>query len=153
MARHRRFHLMGNILHFHVFSSEVDGKYCLVESRVAPGAGAPPNRHRDEEEVFTVLEGSFDFFLDGVRQAAGPGDVVRVPNGALHHFRNSGTTPGRLMIVNAPGAIHDAFFTEMGTPVPEDDWNFPPPGPRPDLAAMISQAAALGVTIELPAGP
>lgn len=153
MPPHRRFHLMGNILHFHVFSHEVGGKYCLVEARVAPGAGAPPNRHAGEEEVFTVLEGTFDFVLDGEHLAAGPGDVVRVPNGALHHFRNSGTSPGRLMIVNAPGAVHDAFFTQLGEPVPEHSWALPPPGPAPDIPAMVAKAAALGVRIELPGGP
>ena len=151
MARHRRFPLMGNILHFHVFSSEVGGKYCLVESVVALGAGAPPNRHRDEEEVFTALEGTFAFYLDGVQHNVTTGAVVRVPNSALHHFCNTGSTPGLLMIVNAPGAIHDAFFSEMGTPVPEDSWDLPPPGPQPDFGAMVAKAASLGVMIELPA--
>jgi mannose-6-phosphate isomerase-like protein (cupin superfamily) len=144
---------MGNVLHFHVFSHEVGGKYCLVEARVAPGAGAPPNRHRDEEEVIAELEGTFDFVLDGQHLTAGPGEVVQVPNGALHHSRNRGTSPGRQMIVNAPEAIHHAFFIQLGEPAPEHRWVLPPPGPAADIAALVAKAAVLSVAIELPTGP
>ena len=76
--------------------------------------------------------------------------MVRVPNGALHHLRNCGTSPGRLMIVKTPGAVHDAYSSQAGEPVPEHSWVMPPPGPAPDFLTLVTTAAGLGVTFEVP---
>ncbi|MBN8293612.1 cupin domain-containing protein [Rhodobacter sp. NTK016B] len=147
MATHRRFHLLGNILHFHKFSHETNGTYCLVEARVAPGAGAPPNRHPGEEEAFVVLEGQFEFLLGDRTIRVTGGDSVTIPSGALHAFTNVGDTPGRLMIFNAPGAVHDAFFAGLGDPVDEGSWDFPAPDGPPDIPALIAAAKQTGVEI------
>jgi len=150
MKASRRFHMLGNILHFHKFSSETNGRYCMVEALVAPGAGAPPNRHPEEEECFVVLEGSFDFMVEGEVTRAETGAMVTIPSGSLHAFSNAGQAPGRLMIFNAPGQIHDVFFSEAGDPVPEDSWDFPVTGGRPGVAHVLAAAAKAGVEIPPP---
>lgn len=150
MNASRRFHMLGNILHFHKFSRETEGRYCLVEALVAPGAGAPPNRHPGEEECFVVVDGSFDFVVEGQVTRAEAGTVVTIPSGSLHGFSNAGTAPGRLMIFNAPGRVHDLFFTAAGDPVPEDSWAFPQGGGRPGVAHVMEAAAQAGIEIPPP---
>src|SRR5919206_2886477 len=67
------YHLLGNLLRFHARSADTGGAYCLVESLTAPGAGAPPNRHPSDDEAFYVLDGRFEFMVDGQTISAGAG--------------------------------------------------------------------------------
>ncbi|WP_246237406.1 cupin domain-containing protein [Halovulum dunhuangense] len=150
-TRHRTWHLLGNILKFHAFSAETGGRYALVEALSAPGAGAPPNRHAGEDEAFYILEGEYAFMVDGDMRRARAGDYVRVPDGALHAFTCVSETPGRMLIINAPGTVHDRFFTEAGEPLPEGATDFPAPKGAPDIPALVAIADRAGVRIEVPA--
>lgn len=150
--RPRTWEVLGILMRFHAFPSDVLGKYCLVEAVVPPGLGAPPNTHAGETEAFHVLEGRIAFHVDGRDFEAGPGDHVRIPDGAVHAFQAIGDVPARVLILNAPGNMHDGFFTDLGQPVP-DDRQMPAPmdGP-PDLAAVMAAAEKHGMTLMAPAG-
>ena len=54
-----------------------------------PGAGADAHRH-PYAEVFAIRDGEATFVVDGAEIAAHGGQVVVVPPGAVHAFRNSG---------------------------------------------------------------
>ncbi len=49
----------------------------------------------DHEEVFIVQSGRLAGVIDGVEQAAGPGDALIVPVGVLFHLRVVGAEPLR----------------------------------------------------------
>ena len=87
------YFVAGSLVRFLV--REPDAGYCLVEALVAPGAGAPPNRHPADDEAFYVLDGTFEFGVGSETRMAKTGDFVRVPNGEIHTFRNIGQDPGR----------------------------------------------------------
>jgi hypothetical protein len=42
------------------------------------------------------------FRIGGRRVIAGPGDVVRVPPGTVHHFANAGSRPARVAVQTRP---------------------------------------------------
>lgn len=151
MTKSRTYHLLGNLLHFHAFSAETGGNYCVVEDRVAPGAGAPPNSHAGEQEAFYVLEGRFRFQLGDDSREAGPGDFVVIPDGAVHAFSAIGDAPGRVLIINAPGRVHDAFFTEAGEAVPEGTTEFPTPQGEPDIPRVVEIGRRAGIEFTPPA--
>ncbi|MGM0583598.1 MAG: cupin domain-containing protein [Pseudomonadota bacterium] len=151
MAETNTYHLLGCILRFLARSPDTGGAYSLVEARVAPGAGAPPNTHPEDDESFYVVDGRFEFLLGGETVKAGPGDFVKVPTGAAHAFTNVGEASGMLMIVNTPGVIHDAFFSQAGEPLPEGTTEFPEAGP-PDVARLSEIAARCGLRLGVPAG-
>jgi mannose-6-phosphate isomerase-like protein (cupin superfamily) len=54
-----------------------------------PGAGADAHRH-PYAEVFVIYDGEATVFVDGVPVAARRGQIVVVPAGATHGFRNTG---------------------------------------------------------------
>jgi len=149
---HRTYETLGLLIRFHAFPGDVQDKYCLVEAVVPPGLGAPPNHHAGETEAFYVLDGAAEFVIDGVPQRAGPGDFVLVPDGALHAFAATGDRPARLLILNAPGHMHERFFTELGTPVAETTAAPAPMAGPPDLTCVLAVAQAAGMTIHAPAG-
>jgi mannose-6-phosphate isomerase-like protein (cupin superfamily) len=142
------YHLFGVVVRFLATNTET-GAYCLCEGLVAPGAGAPPNRHAGEDESFYVLDGTFDFVIDGAHQTAGPGTFVKIPDGAVHAFENAGSMPGRILIMNAPGLIHEAFFSRVGEPLPRGSWDFPAPKGAPDIPRLVEIARQTGVEILL----
>ena len=148
--RPRIYHLLGNLLTFHAFPAETGDRYTIVEIKTAPGAGAPPNHHAGEDESFFVLEGDFEFFVDGKTTQASAGDFVKVPEGAVHAFTCTGQSPGRLLCINAPGAMHDTFFTEAGEAMPDGTLEVPAPDGPPDIPAIMAVANKVGMTILAP---
>lgn len=149
--RHRTYDVLGIVMKFHAFPEEVQGKYCLVEAIVPEGRGAPPNHHAGETEAFHVLDGEIAFHVDGRDFVARAGDHVAIPDGVVHAF-TAASPSARVLILNAPGLMHDAFFTGVGRPLPEGATEpLPPEGP-PDIAALVDAAARAGMTILVPEG-
>ncbi|WP_249139102.1 cupin domain-containing protein [Actibacterium sp. MT2.3-13A] len=150
--RARTYDVLGILMRFHAFPEEVQGKYCLVEAVVPPGRGAPPNHHAGETEAFFVLDGAIEFMVDGELRRAGAGTHVAIPDGAVHAFTSIGDRPARVLILNAPGRMHDAFFTGIGTVLPEETAAPPAPAGPPDLVHVLQVAEAAGMTILPPPG-
>jgi mannose-6-phosphate isomerase-like protein (cupin superfamily) len=146
MSETDTYHLFGVVVRILATNAET-GAYCLCEGLVAPGAGAPPNRHAGEDESFYVLEGTFAFTIDGELREAGTGAFVKIPDGAVHAFKNTGAVPGRILIMNAPGLIHEAFFSRVGEPLPRGSWDFPVAEGAPDIPRLIAIAREAGVEI------
>lgn len=117
---------------------------------MTPGAGAPPNGHPADGEVFYVIDEQFEFTVEGRTILAPGGDSVRVPDGAVHAFRNAGTAPGKLLIVNSPGRDHDAFFSEAGDPLPSGTRELPPPAVAPDIPRLLEIGRRHGLEFLLP---
>lgn len=138
------YHLFGNLLTFRVRPGDTGDVFAVFECRSLPGAGAPPNRHR-EDETFMVLEGTVGFQIEGETRVHGAGDVVRIPNNALHAFTNVGETPSRMLIFNWPGHAHERFFSEAGTAFEAGDGAIPAPDGPPDVAALVAIGARCGL--------
>ncbi len=66
---------------------------------VEEGAEVPEHRHH-HEQIMQVLEGSFEFTLDGQTGVYKPGDLVRIPPNVSH--RGKALTPCKLMDVFSP---------------------------------------------------
>jgi mannose-6-phosphate isomerase-like protein (cupin superfamily) len=147
--RPRTYNVLNILMRFHAFPDEVMGKYCLAECTVPVGGGAPPNHHAGETEAFFVLDGEVAFRIADDERIARAGDYVAIPDGAVHAFQAIGEAPARLLILNAPGDMHERFFTGIGTPLPEGTADLPTPS-APDLVAVLAQAEAAGMTIMPP---
>lgn len=150
-ARARTYQSMGILFRFHAYPAETLGKFCLVEAIVPAGLGAPPNHHAGETEAFYVLGGAIEFMADGQTRRLSAGDYVAVPDGAVHAFAAVGPEPARLLIINAPGHMHEAFFTKTGEPVDDHTANPRPLDGPPDVARILAVAAEAGMVILPPA--
>ncbi|MDO9500436.1 cupin domain-containing protein [Falsiroseomonas sp.] len=148
MAESESYHLFGNVLTFRTRPSR-GAPFLLSECRSAPGAGAPPNRHPEDEEAFRILSGTYEFRVDGVVRVVGPGDWVPIPTGAPHDFRNIGAVEASMLILNWPGRQHEEFFSTLGEKVAADAPARTPSGPPPEavLADLRRLSAACGVEL------
>lgn len=146
-ARCRTYETLGILMKFHAFPGDTEGRFCLVEAVVPPGLGAPPNHHAGETETFYVLDGTVEFMVDGETKRLSAGDCLNIPDGAVHAFSAQGGTPARILILNAPGVMHEAFFTGLGREVPADRTAPAPMDGPPDVAKVVEMAASVGMTI------
>ncbi|MBT9385878.1 cupin domain-containing protein [Pseudooceanicola sp. CBS1P-1] len=97
------------------------GRMSIVDSTGPEGSGPPRHVHEAEDEVFVVLTGRCDFWLEGTRLSRGPGETVFIPRGAEHTFRVT-EGPSRHLVILTPGGF-EGFFAEMARgqfAIPED---------------------------------
>src|SRR6185437_14230754 len=67
-----------------------------------PGQRGRIHRHKAQEEVYLVLEGTLTLLLEGERSELGPGELIRVAPSVRRQLVNRG--PGRLVLVALGGA-------------------------------------------------
>lgn len=96
-----------------------------------PGTFVPPHIHPDQDEYLYILEGKFDFWLDGVEQTGEPGDLVTLPRGIPHGiFNKTDQTIKTLFWVTPSLRLYDLF------------WALNNMGPDADPAEVVSVSAA-----------
>lgn len=105
--------------YYKVESGQTQGAYAILEQHVPAGHGPPYHVHRRETEIFYILEGDFEFTVDGKKLPGPPGTCVVGPRDIPHTFRNVGTTPGRLLLTVIPGRFSQ-YFTDVDN-VPDGD--------------------------------
>ncbi len=71
----------------------------LVFWDVSEGAVVPEHSH-PHEQMMHVMEGQFEFTLEGTTRIYNPGDVVLIPSNAPHSGK--ALTPCRLMDIFSP---------------------------------------------------
>jgi mannose-6-phosphate isomerase-like protein (cupin superfamily) len=107
----------GRLVTTRVAAERTGWAYSLFEVEVGMGGGEAPHiQHRGDEYIY-VIEGRFDFLVEGVASEAGPGTHLYVPRGALHAYENAGEGTGRLLVVHTPGGSQESFLAAAGEPV------------------------------------
>ncbi len=67
-----------------------------------PGEGSP-DPHFDPEEMFFILEGTYEMTVDGQTTAAGAGTIVFIPRNVVYRFKNVGDTTACRLDWSLPG--------------------------------------------------
>ncbi len=93
-----------------MIDEEFDGApfYNLRMLEIAPGGSTPDHAHANEHENF-IFSGSGEVMIDGDWHPLSEGDVVFVPPGVRHQYRNAGNEPFRFLCgVPVPRLTADA---------------------------------------------
>ena len=101
---------------------ESGGAMSIVDSESPAGSGPPRHVHAREDEVFVVLTGECEFWLEGQTFRKGPGEAAFIPRGQEHTFRVVGDKASRHLVILTPGGF-EGFFADMargGFRIPED---------------------------------
>jgi quercetin dioxygenase-like cupin family protein len=81
-----------------LISQKQDGApvYDMRMIEIEPEGHTPHHTHPYEHENF-IVEGQGEVFIEGEWHELGPGDVVFVPPGVQHQYRNTGDTVFRFL--------------------------------------------------------
>ena len=114
----RQINVLGIPMVIRIHGRDTGGAVAVVESHDVPGGGPPPHIHHREDETFQVLEGEYEWTVDGETFVARRGATIFAPRGVAHAYRYLGQTPGRLMCVITPSGF-EGFFEEISALSPE----------------------------------
>ncbi|TDV52322.1 cupin domain-containing protein [Actinophytocola oryzae] len=91
-----------------------DGHFGLFQWDMVPEAGGPAaHYHKTFSESFYVLDGTVSLFDGANWVTAVRGDYLYVPPNGIHAFRNESDEPASMLILFAPGAPREKYFTEL----------------------------------------
>jgi len=102
---------MGTAYSITIAKGQSAGIVGVFEGHVPAWDGPPIHIHHNEDEVIHVLEGTYEFWLDGSSYIRGAGSSVFLPRGVPHTFRVIGGKPGRNLAILTPGGF-EGFFLE-----------------------------------------
>jgi quercetin dioxygenase-like cupin family protein len=140
--------VVGDLYTVKASGDDTGGAFTLIEVMVPPQSGPPPHRHSREDEAFYIVEGEFQVNLDEQRLTAGPGDWVTLAKGTLHHFKNTGSKPGKILILATPPGL-DRFFLEAGREASDKSPEFGAARPE-DTEKMLAVSPKYGIDIKPP---
>ena len=130
----------GERMTFRKTASETDGKLLEIELELsADGAVPGAHIHPEQEERFEVLEGTMAFRMGLKKIVAGPGDVVTVPAGKIHAFKNAGDDTAKVRVQVRPALQMEELF-ETTVALAEDGRTTSKGMPKPlDLALFVRE--------------
>jgi quercetin dioxygenase-like cupin family protein len=97
-------------------STDTNGAYAIVESVAAPGCSPPMHLHRNEEEHFVVLAGTYRILIEDQVFDTRVGTSVTVPRGSRHSWRNISNETSRLLVILTPGGFEKCIQTIRDSP-------------------------------------
>jgi mannose-6-phosphate isomerase-like protein (cupin superfamily) len=106
-----RLSFAGATMLVRVTSEASGGAFSLLEE-VPPLLDTPLHVHRDEDELFYVLEGQHVYRVGDEEYVVGPGGLVFAPRGIPHSQRRVVSGEGRQLVVLTPGGL-EGFFREL----------------------------------------
>jgi quercetin dioxygenase-like cupin family protein len=112
----------------------------VVVGTSPPGGGPPPHRHRNEDEMFIVMEGKIRFLVNGQwSEPLAPGTIVYTPRGVVHTFQNVGETLCRQWIIATPSGF-ERFFSRSA-----EVFAAAGAGAPPDMVRLLAISAECGI--------
>jgi quercetin dioxygenase-like cupin family protein len=90
---------------------QTDGFLAAGEFRGTAGPWTVPHSHRDLDEFFYVVDGTFRFSCGDQEMEAPAGSFLMVPRRTVHVF--SAETDGKLLVLWTPGGL-EQMFLELG---------------------------------------
>ena len=104
----------GETVTFLKTAAETGGELVEIEVTLQPeGTVAAAHVHPYQSERFEVLEGTMEFRRGRRRVVAGAGEVVEVPAGTAHSFRNAGESVARFRCEVRPAVQFERFLETM----------------------------------------
>jgi len=119
--KNQPFDFHGSQFTIKVLSSESNDQYTVLDVLHAPNIGPAEHQHPAGPETFSVLDGDYEFFLNGKSIKAKAGDVICVPTGASHRFV-TGPNGGHVIVISPRNL--EFYFWEVSQLLAKGDVSF-----------------------------
>jgi len=146
----RSLWVMGELVTYKLPSQKTGGAYSLFEVSTRPEEGPPPHVQHREDEFFYVMEGEYEFLIEGRAISVGAGSLLYIPKGTLHVHRGVGEELGRMLVSQTPGGLYERFFEEVGNTAVDGDSGTLVFEDQPAMKKIVEVAATYGIEIPTP---
>lgn len=137
----RLVHAFGDSILFKLTGAETAGTLAVGLDTTPPGGGPPLHYHRNEDELFLVIDGTVSYCVEGTWTDLGPGGLAYVPRGVVHTFQNRTDAPVRHWILTTPHGF-ERYFERCAAV-------FATPG-APDMAQIMAISDEHGIVFPPP---
>ena len=101
-------------IRFLLQAAQTAGSLTMFEFFVPAQARVPvAHSHETFDETVYGLSGVLTWMLDDRQVRVGPGDVLFIPRGHVHHFVNLDTQDARQLSAITPGLLGPEYFQEI----------------------------------------
>jgi quercetin dioxygenase-like cupin family protein len=101
-------------IRFLLQAAQTAGSLAMFEFLVPAQARVPvPHSHEAFDETVYGLAGVLTWVLDDQQVRLGPGEVLFIPRGHVHHFANLDPQDARELSVITPGRLGPEYFHEI----------------------------------------
>lgn len=104
-----------------VLTSETNGNYTVLDVIHPPNIGPALHMHPKGPETFCIVDGNYEFILDGKSTFGKSGDVIFVPKGVPHRFI-VGPQGGRAIVISPPGL--EFYFFKVSELLDKDEVSY-----------------------------
>lgn len=114
---------MGNLMSFLLRGDDTGGRFSITEGLGTRGNEPPPHVHDRENEIYYILEGAAEFWVEEQPGSfvAGVGEVVFLPRGKAHALAFRSDVFRTLLMAQAVGELPvgmDSYFHALSRPAP-----------------------------------
>jgi quercetin dioxygenase-like cupin family protein len=108
-----------------VSGEDTNGDFCLFETKneLGPMAGPPLHLHKDQDEIFQIIEGEFIFQVGDEKIKASSGDFVFGPRNVPHTFYQLSKKAHMIFSYNPAGKMEN-IMKEMSKLMPQNPEGF-----------------------------
>ena len=85
------------------------GAIAVIMAWHKPGEGPPDHVHYSQDEMFFIVEGTYELTVGDQTSVAGPSTIVFIPRNVVHRFENIGDTTACMLDWTLPGG-QDHYF-------------------------------------------
>lgn len=104
-----------NILDLKISGKDTDGDLAIFEqTSLSPGKGTPLHIHHTQDEIFSILEGSYYFQVGEDKYTLNKGDSIFLPRKVPHAWTQISKSAKMTVIVQPAGKLEE-FFLAMST--------------------------------------
>ncbi|WP_432412101.1 cupin domain-containing protein [Rasiella sp. SM2506] len=109
-----KWNVLGSKITGKILSKDTHGAYSVIITETPPNGGPPKHIHTHEDELFYVLQGHYEFTNGDELISAKQGDIIHLPKGKAHTFKNIDTITGITMNTITPGGF-ERFFADVSS--------------------------------------
>ena len=145
-ANGQYFWFLNTLVRIRVSATAGKDSMCVIEHWAPPGDSPPLHIHRNEDEIFYILEGECRFRVEDSELRAGPGDTLIAPKGVRHTYRVE--SKGGHFLTVTRGSDFERFVHVLGRPAERIE--LPPQSGPPSaeaIAQLTSVAASYGIDL------
>jgi quercetin dioxygenase-like cupin family protein len=102
-----------NILDVKISGNDTDGDLAIFEqTSLSPGRGTPLHIHHYQDEIFSVIEGSYKFQVGNEKFDLTTGDTIFLPRKVAHAWTQV-SERGKMSVTMQPAGKLENFFVTM----------------------------------------
>ena len=109
----------GTLVSLRMSANDNNEGISIIEHRMPLGEATPLHIHRNEDEIFHVLQGRMRFDIDGKTVIANAGDIIVAPKCKPHRFRVE-SVEGAHCLTIMKGKDFETMVMEMSAPATTD---------------------------------